>query len=124
MFKNNALILAGTVIAVALIAAFVWVDVANANTDKLVEFFKWLLTIVPIVIVGLINTRNNSVISQQVANVENATNGALTARLDAQTEMLKQHTNDAINSALATYGITSAATDAAAAVTNASKPVS
>lgn len=121
MFKSNALIMAGTVIMVTIIAAFVWVDVSGKSTDPLVEFFKWLLTIVPIVVVGLINTRNNATISQQVSNVETATNGKLTAQLAAQTEALKQHTNEVVNTAVAeavNNAMTNAAVNTANAATN------
>lgn len=107
MFRNNAIILAVTVLALAVIAAFVIVLVTGADSDKLVEFLKWLLYVLPTGIVGLLIARNNATISGQIAsvgtgvsNVETATNGMLTARLNAQTDELKTHVDNALANAI------------------------
>lgn len=111
MFRNNAIILAVTVLALAVIAAFVIVLVTGADSDKLVEFLKWLLYVLPTGIVGLLIAKNNATISGQIAsvgtgvsNVETATNGAMTARLDNQTDAivtaLKAHTEEVVYKAI------------------------
>jgi hypothetical protein len=105
MFKNNVLIMAGTTIFIAVIAAFVFVQIRGGDTTVLFNFLQWMLTVVPIIIVGLVVTKGQSTISSQVSsvgtgvtNVEAATNGKLTERFDAQTALLKEHVDNAIAS--------------------------
>jgi heme/copper-type cytochrome/quinol oxidase subunit 2 len=105
MFKNNVIIIALTTVCLAVIAAFVFVLVRGADTDKLANFLQWLLTVVPIVIVGIITAKSQNTISNQVTsvgqgvtNVETATNGMLSARLNAQTQVLKDHIDTVVAS--------------------------
>lgn len=107
MFRNNVLIIAGTVIVLAVLTVFTIVLITGSDSDKLVEFLKWLLYVLPTGIVGLLIAKNNATISNQVAsvgagvsNVETATNGMLTARLLAQTDELKTHVDNALANAI------------------------
>ena len=89
MLYNKFNVAAVLAFGVVIVAGFIVIVALGADSDKFVEFLKWLLPLAGMGFIQLLTV-------QGIKKVDTQTNGALKQQFNDQTETLKQHIDDAV----------------------------
>lgn len=90
----TTIIVCSTVIFLALLGAYLWLSFHGYKPDQLILYVTQVL---PPVVMGVFTLLKVTAVQKDVKTVEEQTNGALVARLNAQTDELKDHVVNVVN---------------------------